>query len=247
MANADFTQDTRTLSIENAMIVKSKLLSLLSKVNSKASMNDFIVEMNKYFPLGSRVIIVVGARVRTRYSVCVVANDGWPIGWVACYNQQRFFLVDPIWNGPCGKLMVWSQLLKKASILSTKKFVGFASSEGLEFGVSWKKIVDDKTFLISVKGRFIEEDYLSHYILRSICDQIIDVAMRVVEKHPEIAILDSREYQAIVSMFQYPNDLDAAEKSGMSLGSYRYTLRAIQKRFLARNRFDMIRKVFHLS
>jgi hypothetical protein len=247
MANADFTQDTRTLSIENAMIAKSKLLSLLSKVNTKESMNNFIVEMNKYFPFGSRVIIVVGATVRKRYRVGVVANHGWQSGWVICYNQQKLHQSDPIWNGPCGKLMVWSRFLKNVFVSSVKKFVSFASSEGFDFGVSWKNVVDGKTFIISVKGQLIEDDDLSHYILKSIGDQIIDAAMRVVEKHPEIVTLDTREYQAIVSMFQYSNDVDAAEKSGMSLGSYRHTLREIRERFSAQNRFDMIRKVFHLS
>jgi protein associated with RNAse G/E len=143
--------------------------------------------------------------------------------------------------------MLWSKMLKKPILSIRKKFVGFARSEGMEFGVSWKNIFDGKTFLVSVEGPFIEDDEFSHYILRSICDQIFDAAIRVVEKHPEIAMLDSKEYQAIVSMFQYSNDVDAAEKSGMSLDSYRYTIRVMRERFSAENRYDMIRKVFHLS
>jgi hypothetical protein len=246
MAKADFTQDNNTPSIEKAMIVKSKLLSLLSKVNSKETIKDFVVEMNRYFPHGSRVIIAVGATIKKRYSVGVVANHGWPAGWVVCYNQNNLFSVDPIWNGPCGKLMVWSHFLKKVFASSIKKFVGFASSEGLEFGVSWKDTVDGKTYIISVKGQFIEEDELSHYILKSIGGQIIDAVIRVVEKHPEIVTLDNKEYTAITSMSKYQNDVDAAENAGMSLYSYRYTIREIQRRFSANNRIDIIRKVYRL-
>ncbi len=232
--------------LEKTIVIKYKLLALLSNVNDKEAMSSFIVELKKYLPNESHIIIVVGAIVRKRYRVNVITNNGWSTGWVIVYDQQKLYLADPIWNGPCNEIMTWSQMLKNAILPVRKKFVNLANSENLKFGISWKDIVGRKTFILSIKGELIEKDMFAHYLIKSIGKQIIDAAIRVLKKHPEIVTLDNKEYKAFASMFQYSNDVDAAEKSGMSLDSYRYTIREIQKRFSAKNRYDMIKKVYQL-
>ena len=232
--------------LEKAILAKSELLSVLSKVDGQEELKRFITKLNRHFPKGSSVIIVVGAPIKKHYCINMIANHGWSTGWVVAYNQQNLYLVDPIWNGPCDELMIWERFLKNPTSPLRKKFVNYAKLEGLEFGISWKCIVEEKTFVISVKGKFIETDDFSHYIIKSIGSQIIDAANRVVKRHPEIITLDKKEYQAISSMVQNQNDVDAAENSGMTLDAYRYTIKEIQKRFAAKNRYDMNKKVYCL-
>jgi hypothetical protein len=232
--------------LEKTIVIKAKLLSLISNVSNKETMNGFIADFNKYLPKESHIIIVVGAMIKRRYCISVITNNGWSTGWIVIYNQQKLYAADPIWNGPCNELMIWSHLLKNPSLSLRKKYVSLANSENLKFGVSWKNIIGEKTFVISIKGEAIEKDEFSHYIIKSIGRQLVNAAIRVVGKHPEIITLSNKEYQAFNSMFQHSSDVDAADNSGMTLDSYRYTIKEIQKRFAAKNRYDMIKKVYCL-
>ena len=232
--------------LEKTIIIKAKLLTLISNVNNKETMDRFIMEFNKYLPKKSHIVIVVGAMIKRRYCISVITNHGWSAGWIVVYNQQKLYAADPIWNGPCNELMIWSHMLRNQILPLGKKYVSLTKSENLKFGVSWKNIIKDKTFVISIKGETIETDDFSHYIIKSIGRQIVNAAIRVVEKHPEIITLSNKECQAFNSMFQHANDVDAADSSGMTLDSYRYTIKEIQKRFAAKNRYDMIKKIYCL-
>lgn len=206
-----------------------------------------MAELLTYLPADARLILVVGAVIKRKYHVAVLSNQGWGPGWLTVYQQQQLYRLDPVWNGPCQKLIIWRGFYERSPIPVKRKFVNFAKAEGFQCGVSWKNLVENKTLILSVASEEIEDDDFAKTLMVSLGDLVLAAALRVIDTHPDIITLDRNEYTAITAMMQFRNDVDAARQANMTIAHYRYMLTCMQKRFAAKNRFDLINKVCRLS
>ena len=184
MNTNDFFQTTTTV---------ARLLNSLFTVHNFSSFKIFMDDFCSLLPKESRTILVVGAKYKNRHKLHILHNVGWDSEWLFKYHRKKLHLYDPIWNGPCSTLLIWSHYLKSKKLPLQRKFVNFAKNAGYEFGLSWKEQLENRSIFLSSTDGDIENNDIARILFSTLAKNICFVANRILNENPSIMTITEKE------------------------------------------------------
>ncbi|NHQ81542.1 hypothetical protein HA051_08140 [Chromobacterium vaccinii] len=219
------------------------LLETLVRVDDMAGLRQFVAIWHRLMPDGTRTILVVDRGDGIR----VIANEGWDNAWLTGYFRSGGQTRDPIWNGPQGKLLLWSRLLSVTSDPLRRKFIQAAANNNMLNGVSWVEQRGGVRLVLSFAGIEVERDSLSQQLVEALAPAVMDVAFRLVYQQPDLTGLDKRDCHILQRMLNGLTDDEIAGEVGVSVRTVRDRINKIRGLHAARNRIDLVRRLFNIS
>ncbi|MCD5326812.1 helix-turn-helix transcriptional regulator [Chromobacterium piscinae] len=219
------------------------LLETLVRVDDIAGLRQFVAIWHRLMPDGTRTILVVDRGDGIR----VMANEGWDNAWLTGYFRSDGQTRDPVWNGPQGELLLWSRLLSVTSDPLRRKFIQAAANNNMLNGVSWVEQRGDVRLVISFAGVDVERDPLSLRLVEALAPAVMDVAFRLVYQQPDLTGLDKRDCHILQHMLNGLTDDEIADEVGVSVRTVRDRINKIRGLHAARNRIDLVRRLFNIS
>ncbi|OWY40080.1 hypothetical protein CEK28_04920 [Xenophilus sp. AP218F] len=237
------------MQIQDISRLTSHMLALLDKmtqVNDMQGIARLVVAWHGLLPFGTRALLVVGVAGAARQPTEVLGNVGWPESWPAEYARIRAHRVDPVWNSPPGRLVVWSQALKVERQPGMRAFLRVAAEAELTHGVSWIEQRGQFRIIFSLAGQAVESDPVTAELLASLAPRLADIVARVLSERPVIDDLDARDCSILQFMLHGHGDDEIARSIGISVRTVRARINRIRGVHGARNRVDLVRRLFQL-
>ncbi|AOZ48894.1 autoinducer binding domain-containing protein [Chromobacterium vaccinii] len=219
------------------------LLETLVRVDDMEGLRQFVAAWNQLLPGGTRVILAA----QRGGAMFALANVGWSEQWMAGYARSGAHERDPVWNGPQGKLLLWSRLLSVSSDPVRRKFIQAAANNNMLNGVSWVEQRGDVRLALSFAGVEVEQDPLSQQLIEALAPAVMDVALRLIYQQPDLSGLDKRDCHILQRMLDGLGDEDIAGEVGVSVRTVRDRINKIRGLHAARNRIDLVRRLFNIS
>jgi len=219
------------------------LLDTLVRVDDMAGLRQFVDGWHRLMPSGTRTLFVA----ERGGTLLVLANVGWTEQWIAGYVRSNAQKLDPVWNGPQGQLLMWSRLLTPSNDTRLRRFIQAAAANNMLNGVSWVEQRGDVRLVLSFAGADVERDPLSQHLIEALAPVVMEVALRLIYLQPDLSGLDKRDCHILQHMLNGLTDEEVANEVGLSVRTVRDRLNKIRGLHSARNRIDLVRKLFNIS
>ncbi|AUH51207.1 hypothetical protein CXB49_10495 [Chromobacterium sp. ATCC 53434] len=222
------------------------LMALLEKlvwVDDMAGLRQFVAEWGRVLPDGTRAVLAI----ERGGTVLILANVGWDEQWLAGYARIGAQELDPVWHGQPGQLLLWSKLLAGSSDPTLRRFIQAAANNNMLNGVSWMEQHGDVRLVLSFAGAAVERDPLSLHLMEALAPAVMAVTLRLRYRQPDLSGLDKRDCHILQHMLEGLADADIAGAVGVSVRTVRDRLNKIRMLHSARNRVELVGRLFNIS
>ncbi|MEO4030092.1 LuxR C-terminal-related transcriptional regulator [Chromobacterium vaccinii] len=163
---------------------------------------------------------------------------GWSDAWLELYGSQTFHEVDPVFNGPVGEPIIWSELLLRRRSTDGRKMTSFrlaCKRHGMTHGLSYIAERGENRVIVSVVGEAAEYDYYARQLLTMLLPSLADMAVRVLTRNARMANFTPRERQIFDCLTtQGLTQVEIADHLGLGLSTVKVHLKNMREAHGAR-------------
>ncbi|SFN09879.1 LuxR family transcriptional regulator [Thioclava dalianensis] len=188
---------------------------------------EMLAELADLSPLG----FTVGLHIR--HASPLLYHSTFPDAWVAFYNENAFYLRDPLvfWGIGMTGVTRWSEI----SLPDPFDVIGQAATYGLRFGASTSCGPISSRSMVGI-GRG-DREFSDQEMLR-----LQDIAMRLHEENTPSDGLTKPQVEALICISNGDRHAAAAAKLGISESALKARLKSARIRLEARTTSEAVRK-----